>query len=225
MKLKFAPALLAADFLRLGDELERARSAGADLLHFDVMDGVYVPNISFGFPVLKAVSAASDLPLDVHMMTALPEKYLEALAQCGAQGVTLHVDLMPEEELIRAFEKIRAFGMKPAAALKPRDPADALLPFAPLVDMALVMTVEPGFGGQRFMTDMLPKIRAVRDILDRQNPSCDLEVDGGIGPSTIDAAARAGANVFVVGTAAFRAPDMAKALSVMRESAGPFVSE
>ena len=219
MKVRFAPSLLAADFLSLRDEIKKAEDAGADMLHYDVMDGVYVPNISFGFPILKQVSGASSLPLDVHMMTACPQNYLETLASCGASGVTIHVDVMPEDELARTLRTIRELGMKPGAALRPGDGAERIMPFIDLISLALVMTVEPGFGGQKFMTDMLPKIAEVRAAIERENPACLLEVDGGLGPDTVRAAAEAGADTFVVGTSAFRAPDMKKAIADMRAAA------
>ena len=219
MKIQFSPSLLAADFLNLEREVRRAEAAGSEMLHCDVMDGVYVPNISFGFPVIRQIGKITRLPLDVHMMTSCPEKYVDELADLGASFVTVHSDVMPPDRLADTLRSIRSAGMKPSLSLKPKCPAEDLMPFAELIDMALVMTVEPGFGGQKFMADMMPKVRAVRDLLDRVNPECDLEVDGGIGPATVAAAAEAGANVFVVGTASFRAEDMGAAVASLRETA------
>ena len=217
--IRLAPSLLAADFLHLADEVGRAEAAGADMLHCDVMDGVYVPNISFGFPVIGQIAKITHLPLDVHMMTACPERYIDVLKASGAAGITVHSNVMTMDKLAETLREIRNAGMKPAVSLSPRFAAEDILPVAELVDMVLVMTVEPGFGGQKFMPEMLDKIQAVRKILDERNPSCEIEVDGGIGGGTITAAAEAGANVFVVGTASFRAPDMKAALDDLRQKA------
>ena len=219
MKIRMAPSLLAADFTHLAEEIERAEAAGADLLHCDVMDGVYVPNISFGFPVIRQISKISALPLDVHMMTSCPGKYVDVLAESGASIVTVHSDAVEPDELGRTLRAIRDAGMTPALALRPPCPAEDILPYAELLGMVLVMTVEPGFGGQKFMADMMPKVREVREILDRVNPSCEIEVDGGIGDATVSQAALAGANVFVVGTASFRASDMKEAVRTIRGKA------
>ena len=216
MKIQIAPSILACDMGRLSDEMRRAESAGADLLHADVMDGVYVPNISFGFDFIKAVHAASSLPIDVHMMTVCPQKYVFELRDAGASSVTIHHDIAPQDELIKALSDIKAAGMRAALSLRPAFPAEDLLPFLPYIDMALIMTVEPGFGGQRFMEDMLPKIEEVR----RMAPTLDIQVDGGINEATAARCAAAGANVFVVGTASFRAPDMGEAIKKIRLSAG-----
>ena len=213
MVIKTSPSLLAADFLHLGDEIRRAEAAGADMLHCDVMDGVYVPNISFGFSIIGQIHSMTALPLDVHMMTALPRNYIGELAKIGASSVTLHTDVLPEKELIEALGEIRAHGMRAAASLRPKCPAEDAFPFVSYVDMILVMTVEPGFGGQKFMGDMMPKVRSLRDYLNKRKPECEIQVDGGVGRDTIGACAEAGANNFVIGTASFRAPDMKAALS------------
>ena len=219
MEMLIAPSLLAADFLRLGEEIRRAEASGADLLHCDVMDGVYVPNISFGFSVLEPIAKIACLPLDVHMMTVCPDRYVDKLAKIGAASVTVHSDAMDPERTAETLRAIRSSGMKAAVALSPKRPASELLPFIELIDMALVMTVEPGFGGQSFMADMMPKVGEVRGLLDRYNPSCRIQVDGGIASGTIGAAASAGADVFVVGTASFRSEDMSGAVSSLRRAA------
>jgi len=219
MKIRIAPSLLAADFTHLADEIRRAEAAGADLLHCDVMDGVYVPNISFGFPVIRQIAKITALPLDVHMMTSCPGKYVDVLAESGASIVTVHSDAVEPEEAARTLAAIREAGMIPALALRPGCPAEDILPYAADVGMILVMTVEPGFGGQSFMADMMPKVCRVRALLDEINPACAIEVDGGIGDKTVREAACAGADTFVVGTASFRAPDMGEAVSSIRESA------
>ncbi len=216
MRIQIAPSLLAADFTHLSREVARAEAAGADMLHCDVMDGVFVPNISFGFPVIRQIAKITSLPLDVHMMTSCPGRYIDVLAEIGASIVTVHSDAVEPDELARTLSAIREAGMTPALALRPPCPAEEILPYADMLGMVLVMTVEPGFGGQKFMADMMPKVREVRQILDRVNPTCAIEVDGGIGEATVAEAAEAGANVFVVGTASFRAPDMKEAVSSIR---------
>ena len=213
MKLKTSPSLLAADFLHLEQEVKRAENAGADMLHCDIMDGIYVPNISFGFNIVSQIRKVTSLPLDVHMMTAAPQKYIDVLKKAGADSITLHSDVMPHDELLETLQYIRSLGMKAAVSLKPKCPAEDVFDIVPYCDMILVMTVEPGFGGQRFMEDMLPKISAIRTYLNEHNPDCDIQVDGGIGNDSIAKASRAGANVFVIGTASFGAEDMQKALS------------
>ncbi len=212
MKIKMSPSLLACDFLHLADEVKRAEAAGCDMLHCDVMDGVYVPNISFGFDIIKKIHSITSLPLDVHMMTAAPQKYIDVLHESGASSVTIHSDVLPKDELIAVLKYIRSLGMKSAVSLKPMYPASDAFCFAEYCDMILVMTVEPGFGGQKFMPSMLPKIKEIREYLNINNPECEIEVDGGIGELTIADSAKAGANVFVVGTASFKSDDMKKAL-------------
>lgn len=212
MNLKTSPSLLAADFLHLEQEIKRAEESGADMLHCDIMDGIYVPNISFGFSILSQIRSITSLPLDVHMMTAAPQKYIDVLKKSGANSITLHSDVMSKEELIETLKYIKSLGMGAAVSLKPKCPAEDVYDFVPYCDMVLVMTVEPGFGGQRFMEDMLPKIENVRAYLDEHKPECDIQVDGGIGNDSIAKASRAGANIFVIGTASFGAPDMKAAL-------------
>ncbi len=219
MKIRIAPSLLAADFTRLAEEVKRAQEAGADMLHCDVMDGVYVPNISFGFPVIRQIAKITSLPLDVHMMTSCPGRYIDVLRDTGALIVTVHSDAMPPDELKSTIRAIRDTGMVAALALRPKCAAEEILPYVHDIGMVLVMTVEPGFGGQKFMADMMPKVRAVREILDRESPLCEIQVDGGIGDATVREASAAGANVFVVGTASFRAPDMGAAVSSIRDAA------
>ncbi len=212
MKIKIAPSVLAADFTKLGDEIRRTENAGADMLHCDVMDGIYVPNMSFGFGIIEQMHKISSLPLDVHMMTAKPEKYIDVLKKSGAASVTVHSDVMPESELFETLKHIKETGMSAAVALKPRCPAEDAFKYVEYCDMVLVMTVEPGFGGQKFMADMLPKVKKIREYLDANKPECEIQVDGGIGRDTIAACAEAGANNFVIGTASYKAPDMKVAL-------------
>ncbi|MBE6563399.1 MAG: ribulose-phosphate 3-epimerase [Ruminococcaceae bacterium] len=214
MIMKTAPSILAADMLKVGEEMIRAEKAGAHMLHADVMDGVYVPNISFGFDFIKAVRSVSSLTIDAHMMTVCPGKYIKELKAAGADIVTVHHDIGTADEVKKILSDIRGAGMKAALALRPKFPASDIEEFLPYIDMALVMTVEPGFGGQSFMADMLPKIREIRKMA----PSLDIQVDGGINAETAALCAEAGANIFVVGTASFRAPDMKAALDGIIEA-------
>ncbi len=215
MKIFAAPSLLACDIMNLASEIRRAEAAGADILHLDIMDGVYVPNMSFGFGFVKAVSSFSKLPADVHMMTVCPGKYIDSLKDAGAWGVTVHHDIAPRDEIIKILSDIRKNGMRASVALRPAFPASDIEPFLPYIDMALVMTVEPGFGGQRFMPDMLEKISEIR----RMAPSLDIQVDGGITCETASLCAAAGANVFVAGTSLFKSDDMALETAKMKKAA------
>ncbi len=216
MEMKICPSVLACDMLHLEEEIKRAESAGADILHLDVMDGVYVPNISFGFDIIKQIGTVTSLPLDVHMMTCQPWKYLDVLAGAGAWNVTFHLGLKDEAGTRQVLKDIRSLGMKASLSVKPAESADMLLPYYDLMDMALVMTVEPGFGGQKFMEDMLPKAGAIREAAGKDFP---VQIDGGIGVGTAAKAAAAGASLFVVGTASFGTPDMTKAVSDIRDEA------
>lgn len=215
---KIAPSILAADFARLGEEVEEIRLGGADYVHFDVMDGVFVPNISVGLPVLKSLRKATDMFIDAHLMIERPIRYVEQFCDQGADLVNVHVEADSEEIILAALDKIRAKGKKCGITLKPGTPAEAAAPYLKLVDLILVMTVEPGFGGQSFMYDMLDKVRALRCMLDGVNPGCELEVDGGIGVETAAAAKAAGANVLVAGSAVFGKADRAAAIAAIRNS-------
>lgn len=216
--IKVAPSILSADFSRLGEEVEDIKRGGADYVHFDVMDGVFVPNISIGIPVLKSLRKATDMFIDAHLMIVEPGRYAEAFCDAGADLVNFHVEADGRENIISAIETVRGRGKKTGITLKPATGADAVLPYLGLVDLILVMTVEPGFGGQSFMDDMLPKISAVRELIEKRSPGCELEVDGGIYPSTAALAKRAGANVLVAGSGVFRADDRAKAIAELRNA-------
>ena len=216
MKILTAPSLFASNLLEIGSEVKRAQDSGADVLHFDIMDGVYVPNISIGFDILKAVRSCTDLPIDAHMMTVCPEKYIERLAEYGADIVTIHNDIADQEKLRIMLTDIRSYGMMSAIALKPGIFAEAVLPFLDLTDMILVMTVEPGFSGQAFM-DMTDKIREIKKYIGKE--PITIAVDGGITPETAAKCAAAGANLFVVGSAAFGAPSMRAVLEDIRTAA------
>ena len=216
MKILTAPSLFACDLTAIGAETKRAEAAGADMIHFDIMDGVYVPNISIGFEVLKAVRPLTDLPIDAHMMTVCPEKYIDRLAEYGADIVTVHSDIADVDKVRSMLADIHSYGMMTGVALKPGIPAEDVFPLLADVDMVLVMTVEPGFSGQSFM-DMSEKIAAIKAQIGSDPIS--IQVDGGIKPETAAVCAAAGANVFVVGSASFGAPSMEAVLSDVKASA------
>ena len=202
-----SPSILAADPMNMQKDLENAAQAGAKWLHIDVMDGTFVPNLSFGYSTVKAVNGISDLVLDVHLMIEKPIRYVEHFCKAGADILTIHVEADTPENTKAALEQIRAMGVKPGIVLKPKTPAEALAPYLPLVDLVLVMTVEPGFGGQKFMADMMPKLKQLRTMLDEVNPNCHLEVDGGVDLVTSETCKENGADVLVAGSAFFGAAD------------------
>ena len=203
--VKIAPSILSADFANLERDIRRI--ASADYVHVDVMDGLFVPNISIGIPVVKAIRPVTSLPLDVHLMIDRPVRYVEQFVKAGADWLTIHVEADQPQNTLEALDKIRALGCKAAISLKPKTPAEAALPYLAKCDMILVMTVEPGFGGQSFMADMMPKLKALRAMLDEVNPACILEVDGGVDANTCAVCKENGAEVLVAGSAFFKAED------------------
>ena len=204
---KISPSILSADFVNLERDIRALGDAGADYVHIDVMDGLFVPNISIGIPVVAAIRRITALPLDVHLMIDRPVRYVERFCQAGADILTVHVEADTEENTLEALRKIKACGVRPAICVKPKTPAEAVLPFIDLCSLILVMTVEPGFGGQSFMADMMPKVAQIRRYIDERNPSCELEVDGGVNEQTGRVCKDAGANVLVAGSAYFKAAD------------------
>ena len=208
--IKVAPSILSADFVNLERDIRALGPAGADYVHVDVMDGLFVPNLTIGLPVVKAISRISPLPLDVHLMIDRPLRYAERFCEAGADVLTLHVEADTPEHTREALETIRACGKKAGLSLKPGTPAEAALPYLELCDLILVMTVEPGFGGQSFMADMMPKLKTIRGWLDERNPGCELEVDGGVNETTAKLCRANGANVLVAGSAWFKNPDPAR---------------
>ena len=214
MKVSIAPSLLSSDFGRLGAHLREAEEAGADLHHVDVMDGHFVPNITIGPPVVKAIRQATRIPLDCHLMIDRPLTYAKAFADAGADSITFHVEAKdPPADVARA---IRALGRRVGIALNPDTPVERVVPFLDLVDMVLVMSVFPGFGGQKFMGEVLPKVEALRRV---HGFTRDIEMDGGINGETISSCAAAGANVLVAGTAVYGEKDMAGAIRSLRGKA------
>ncbi len=200
-----AASLLAADFTRLGDEIRQAEKAGVDWIHIDVMDGSFVPNITMGPLVVKAAKSVTSLPLDVHLMIVSPERHLETFIEAGASTLTVHIETCPH--IHRTLQTIRQLGCKAGVVINPGTPASSIQPVIHMVDLVLVMTVNPGFGGQHFIRETLPKIAEIRQMLDAIQSSAWLEVDGGIAADTIAQVFQAGAQTFVAGTALFNHPD------------------
>ena len=214
---RIAPSILSADFARLGEELRAVEEAGADWIHVDVMDGHFVPNMTIGPLVVEAVKRSTSLPLDVHLMIEEPERYIEAFVRAGAATVGVQVETCPH--LHRTVGQIHDAGARASVVLNPATPASAVEVVLGDVDQVLVMTVNPGFGGQKFIESMLPKIALLRSWIDERGLDVALEVDGGIAAETIGRAAKAGADVFVAGTAVFAAPDYAEAIATLRRTA------
>ncbi len=211
MKTLISASILSADFACLGDEIERAVSRGCDMIHFDVMDGHFVPNISYGVPVLKSLKKCTDKPYDVHLMISNPIDYVDAFADAGADIITFHVEA--DSDIAATIEKVKARGIKVGLTLKPATPAEVVFPYINDIDMVLVMTVEPGFGGQSFMSDMLDKISAIRAKAVELGKDLDIEVDGGIDGTTAPLVKAAGANVLVSGSYLFKAKDIDSAIA------------
>lgn len=205
-----APSILAANFANLGEDLKKIKTSGAEYVHFDVMDGNFVPNISFGLNVLADVRKVTDLVLDVHLMIERPIRYVEQFCDTGADIVTIHVEADTEANTLEALRMIRAKGKKSAVCVKPNTPATAVLPYLSLCDMVLVMTVEPGFGGQSFMEHMMAKVAEIRKYITDQGLDCRVEVDGGVALSTAPICVEHGADVLVAGSAFFKSEDPAQ---------------
>jgi ribulose-phosphate 3-epimerase len=214
---KIAPSILSADFARLGEEVRRVEEAGADLIHFDVMDGHFVPNLSIGVPVLKSLRKITRLPLDAHLMISEPARYLRAFIETGANSISVHAEVC--DDLAGIAARIHELGARASVAINPETPVERVLAAAEHLDMILVMSVHPGFGGQGFIAESLEKLRAVRREIERRGLKVDVEVDGGIKIDNIRAAAEAGANVFVSGSGIFGHENYRTIIADMRERA------
>ena len=215
--IRIAPSILSADFGRLAEEVRAAEAAGADWIHVDVMDGRFVPNITIGPLVVEAVRKVTKLPVDAHLMIVEPEKYVEAFAKAGADVISVHQEVSPH--LHRTLQAIRAAGAKPAVALNPSTPAETVEYVLPDCEMVLVMTVNPGFGGQKYIPSCTEKIRRLRALADRLQPNLEIQVDGGVKADTAGEIAAAGANVLVAGSAVYGAKDYRLAISGIRDAA------
>ena len=214
--IKIAPSILSADFANLKADVDDVKAAGADWLHADVMDGLFVPNISIGIPVVKSLRKATDMFLDVHLMIDRPHRYVGEFCEAGADMVVFHLEADQPQDIFAAIEAVKGHGKQVGLALKPKTPAAAILPYVSLLDMALVMTVEPGFGGQSFMNDQLSKIKAIRTALQKAALKCYLQVDGGIDAETAPLVINAGADVLVAGSAVFGKTDRKAAIDAIK---------
>jgi len=221
VKVKIAPSLLSADFSQLGEEVRRAKEAGADLIHWDIMDGHFVPNITFGPEVVRALRGKTRLPFDVHLMIENPEAYVEEFVKAGGDIITVHAEACAD--LRRAIVRIKGMGSRAGVSLNPATPLKAIEHVLDELDQILIMTVEPGFGGQEFIPAMLPKIREARQIADERGLKVDIEVDGGINEKTAPLVVRAGANVLVAGFAIFGMEDVKLAIRRLRDCIGDVI--
>ena len=212
---KLAPSILSADFTRLGDEIKTVEEAGVDYIHIDVMDGHFVPNITIGPLVVEAIKNVTNLPLDVHLMISNPDRYIKDFIKAGSNLLSVHAETCPH--LQRTVNQIRELGVKPAAVLNPSTSLSTLEYILEEVDMVLLMTVNPGFGGQKFISSMIPKIKKLRNLIDEKHLSVELEVDGGINLDNISQVAKAGADVIVAGSAVFKSADCKETVRLMKK--------
>ncbi len=212
--VKIAPSILSADFSRLGEEIKDVELGGADYIHVDVMDGHFVPNITIGPLIVEAIRPVTKLPLDVHLMIENPDQYVEAFAKAGADYITVHVEAC--RHLHRTIQNIKSYGVKAGVVLNPATPVESIQHVIEDVDMVLLMSVNPGFGGQKFIPSVLPKIKQVREMADEKGLDIEIEIDGGVNEETAKLCIEAGANVLVAGSAVYNQPDRKKAIEALR---------
>lgn len=212
-----APSILASDMLNLGAEIKKIEKSGSKYVHVDVMDGCFVPNISFGMPIISAVRSCTDLVVDVHAMIVNPDKYIKDFAKAGADIITFHLEALEPKRVMETIDAIHKEGLKAGISIKPGTDVKELIPYIKCVEMVLIMTVEPGFGGQKFMQDMMDKVRFVREVAEKENKELDIQVDGGINNETLKVAMEAGANIFVLGTAFFKSETLIDAEKLLGE--------
>lgn len=212
--IQVSPSILSADFANLERDLKRLEAAGADLAHVDVMDGHFVPNLTIGAPVVKALSKVTELPLDVHLMISEPHRYIEDFVTAGSEYITIHLEC--DSDIRETLTMIREAGVKAGLSIKPGTEVDAICEYLDLCDMILLMSVEPGFGGQKFMPESIDRLSKIRSLIDSTNPACLLEIDGGVSPANCKEIIEAGADVLVAGSAVFGADDMAEAIRALR---------
>lgn len=212
-----SPSILASNMLNLGDEIKKIEASGSKYVHIDIMDGSFVPNISFGMPVLSAVRSCTDLVIDVHAMIVNPDKYIDEFIDLGADIITFHIEALERDRIISSIEKIHQRGKKVGLSIKPNTDVSALYPYLELIDMVLIMTVEPGFGGQKFMHAMMDKVKAVKAKISDLSRDVDIQVDGGINIETLKIAKNSGANIFVLGTAFFKNEKILNAEQLLSE--------
>jgi len=212
--VKIAPSILSADFSKLGEEILAVEKGGADYIHIDVMDGHFVPNITIGPLIVEAIRPITKLPLDVHLMIENPDQYIEAFAKAGADYITVHVEAC--RHLHRTIQNIKSFGIKAGVVLNPATPVESIQHIIGEIDMVLLMSVNPGFGGQKFIPEVLPKIRKVKEMAEQKGVDMEIEIDGGVNPETAKLCMEAGANVLVAGSAIYNQEDYAEAISMIR---------
>jgi ribulose-phosphate 3-epimerase len=212
--VKIAPSILSADFSKLGEEVKAVDQGGADYIHIDVMDGHFVPNITIGPLIVEAIRPVTKLPLDVHLMIENPDQYIEAFAKAGADYITVHVEAC--RHLHRTIQSIKSFGIKAGVVLNPATPVETIQHIIGDIDMVLLMSVNPGFGGQKFIPEVLPKIRKVKELAEQKGAEIEIEIDGGVNPETAKDCIEAGATVLVAGSAVYNQPDYAQAISMLR---------